>query len=322
MFLEFGLTLDNDYIHVSEVESGACDVVCPFCKGELIAKKGKIKSHHFAHAQDTCAESLQVIQQIQIPTIDTFEYLDTSEKKYMDRRSRYDHSSIFSWKGMNQAIKRLNAMGLVEISRKESREILDAKSQLKELTSLFHADGSPKPEFYAVLEALEPICKAKSKWKRGETVDVKISRDYFKHEIRHPESTSLNALSKSQLFWMDAFRKRQEAFFPECLEMLDLKMKYIDSQNLYLMQFTNGTEIIHKIGVTTKSATQRLKEVERMIKSYGFYDGQVLCVVPNMGRVERLAHRHYKTQHYKLGRFQEFFSFKDINAVEGVLKSL
>ena len=49
--LVFGLC-EGKYLHVSEVASGAaCDCVCPICGKKLIAKKGAIRMHHFAHVQ-------------------------------------------------------------------------------------------------------------------------------------------------------------------------------------------------------------------------------------------------------------------------------
>ena len=42
---------------VAEVDSGlACDCVCPACKGLLVARKGRVRRHHFAHFEaDPCA---------------------------------------------------------------------------------------------------------------------------------------------------------------------------------------------------------------------------------------------------------------------------
>lgn len=41
---------ENNLVHISDVPSGLdCECVCPACGGRLIAKKGKIKVHHFAH---------------------------------------------------------------------------------------------------------------------------------------------------------------------------------------------------------------------------------------------------------------------------------
>lgn len=47
--LPFGLQ-DGQLIDITSVESGlACNCACPCCEKPLIAKKGKIKQHHFAH---------------------------------------------------------------------------------------------------------------------------------------------------------------------------------------------------------------------------------------------------------------------------------
>lgn len=51
VMIPFGLRVKvNKIIHISEVESGlACDCICPNCKKKLIARKGEIRAHHFAH---------------------------------------------------------------------------------------------------------------------------------------------------------------------------------------------------------------------------------------------------------------------------------
>jgi len=45
---------NDQLVHVSDVVSGlSCGCVCTLCKSDLIAKKGKINVHHFAHARET-----------------------------------------------------------------------------------------------------------------------------------------------------------------------------------------------------------------------------------------------------------------------------
>jgi hypothetical protein len=45
---------DGQVVHVSQVQRGlACKCVCPTCQRPLLAKKGSIRSHHFAHATRT-----------------------------------------------------------------------------------------------------------------------------------------------------------------------------------------------------------------------------------------------------------------------------
>ena len=58
--LPFGLK-DGVLVHISEVLQGAaCGCVCPCCKAPLLARKGSIKIHHFAHKKGAdCAKSVE-----------------------------------------------------------------------------------------------------------------------------------------------------------------------------------------------------------------------------------------------------------------------
>lgn len=49
--LPYGLDKNNRLVHISEVANSGkdCDCTCPACKFQLIARKGNIKVHHFAH---------------------------------------------------------------------------------------------------------------------------------------------------------------------------------------------------------------------------------------------------------------------------------
>jgi hypothetical protein len=47
--LLYGLR-DGELVHISKVEQGlACECICPSCKAQLIARKGDVNTHHFAH---------------------------------------------------------------------------------------------------------------------------------------------------------------------------------------------------------------------------------------------------------------------------------
>lgn len=54
--LPYGI-MGGALVYVSAVSRGlACGCICPACGGQLVAKKGKSKQHHFAHAADSgCA---------------------------------------------------------------------------------------------------------------------------------------------------------------------------------------------------------------------------------------------------------------------------
>ena len=51
--LPYGLK-NNILVSIDEVESGlSCNCICPACKKQLIARKGEVKIHHFAHYKST-----------------------------------------------------------------------------------------------------------------------------------------------------------------------------------------------------------------------------------------------------------------------------
>ncbi len=54
MWLNYALNSNGDLVSVGDVKRGRSDIKCPYCYGELTAKKGKVKAHHFAHVNETC----------------------------------------------------------------------------------------------------------------------------------------------------------------------------------------------------------------------------------------------------------------------------
>jgi len=52
--LKFGVNADNQLVDIVDVPSGKSDLVCPYCGVKLVAKKGQVKEHHFAHTGQTC----------------------------------------------------------------------------------------------------------------------------------------------------------------------------------------------------------------------------------------------------------------------------
>lgn len=53
--LDFGLDRNGQMRGIDEVEQGlACNCVCPGCGGQLVARKGPVRMHHFAHQGVSC----------------------------------------------------------------------------------------------------------------------------------------------------------------------------------------------------------------------------------------------------------------------------
>ena len=60
--LQYGLR-DNELVTIEDVESGLkCNCICPSCKKQLIARKGNINEHHFAHSENSdCDHAIETI---------------------------------------------------------------------------------------------------------------------------------------------------------------------------------------------------------------------------------------------------------------------
>lgn len=54
MWLRYGVDANNTLIAIEETQSGKTNLGCPYCGNQLIAKKGRVKQHHFAHKDETC----------------------------------------------------------------------------------------------------------------------------------------------------------------------------------------------------------------------------------------------------------------------------
>jgi hypothetical protein len=54
---------DNVLVSIANVARGlACECVCPACNGPLIAKKGQVNQHHFAHHNaDNCGKGVETV---------------------------------------------------------------------------------------------------------------------------------------------------------------------------------------------------------------------------------------------------------------------
>lgn len=70
MWLKFGVDKNNILVAISDIPSGKTSLRCPYCGGFLVAKKGTIKEHHFAHSNETC---YPVATKREVPTLPLYD---------------------------------------------------------------------------------------------------------------------------------------------------------------------------------------------------------------------------------------------------------
>ncbi len=317
--LEFGITQSGNWKSISEVKAGRSELFCPWCRSRLIAKKGLIKVHHFSHDGETCRTSTEALKQSLLPTFDTFELLDSDERKYVERLIKYrTHNNVRAWAGMRPAIERLEIMGVINITDQADERLDHAKLLLnKHAGQWLDADGNPSAYLLELFSALSPLCDLESFWKQPRKIGkIELSKSFIASRL--DRLTSLQSLDQAQRFWFDAFWKRQAKYAPECLDLMAQKLRVINQQSLYVMRVTGRFPALHahefiKVGMTTRSPEERLKEVLSSLKIHGEnIEIEVVYVKENAGRLERLLHHHLAKHILPIGTFREFFSIESL----------
>lgn len=314
IYLTFGINPAGQWQSISETPSGRSNLVCPWCKRALIAKKGRIKTIHFAHDGETCRISQDAALQTQIPTYDTFEMLDTHEARYLERRIQYgSHGKVYSWDGMNEAIDRLEKMGIVSVERTNEAELIDVRARLGKLDGQWLDDlGQPTKALLDLFKALDPLVDLRFHWNRCTKIkSTKIDRSYSQNQF--DKLKSLSDLDRAQRYWFDAYWRRLAAVAPDYQELLAQKYSALGQQSLYVIHISGEFEGLPpefiKIGLSTRNANVRLKEILADLKPFGqSIKGEVLAVKEHAGRLERLLHRMLSQDNLPIGTFTEFFA--------------
>jgi len=80
MWLTYGLDANENLVEIREVASGKTHLRCPYCDGQLTAKKGKVKQHHFAHTLETCRfVANRGKEPPELPLYENFNFLSSKE---------------------------------------------------------------------------------------------------------------------------------------------------------------------------------------------------------------------------------------------------
>lgn len=307
MLLDFGLDTHGHYVHVGGVGKGKVELFCPYCNGQLQAKKGKVIAHHFAHLKDTCQKSKLSVSITQIPTIDRFELLTPLQQKYITKRKSYTHENIYSFKGMDQAVAELSAMGVIEVNRTESSKLKSFRGLLAEVDGDLLTDGGkPTDQLLALNKAFRALGIGSYDLEEAISKQVntatRFAQEYHRSDLSR--QSTLLSLMGAQSFWLNAHYRYVSLFQPEFKSMLDARYKRIASQHLYLFLIDD----MLKIGMTTGEPEKRLAEVCNELG--GVSDAMVVSFVPYAGRVERLAHELFSRNRIEVGNHREYFDRK------------
>ncbi len=313
MYLNFGINEKGEWQHISTVKSGQTELVCPYCGGALLAKKGQVNAHHFAHQFDTCLESVEAAKAATLPTIDKFEMLNAKEQKYMDRRERYSSDKVYSFAGMYDAISNLEAMGLLKVEKSISRELSQCQNMLDGIDpTLLDDEYYPTDSLIAICDAFRGFINIDIEdiWLQQTRLITSINKCYRQNKLSK-QHTIIDFLS-AQAFWLQAHYDKQCRLNPEYTKLISKKVEALSTQHLYLFKFKAVIEdneaTFLKIGMTTRTAEERLSEVTSDLnKHVQVLQAEVLSYAKYAGRVEQLIHHYYSKDRFHLAKFKELF---------------
>lgn len=282
MWLNYGINADNQLIEIEAVASGKTNLICPYCATTLVAKKGKIKQHYFAHNGETC--NLVIKREPRdiphLPLYDAFNiYLSGKELEQL-KKLWHRH------KAHNNGIDRL--------------EILPAftRENLVEQSPNINAGTGQKAYQFTKLGQIPVGALPLS-------VFNSVQEPLIEQKLAHLEAVIFD--NSGSVLPLEELRVRLTDLRIYCAAMRKMLLS-----NLYYLRVQADGKILYKIGVTTRLMSQRSAEIYRdLLSHYKVVAIEVLGTWASRGNVERYFKYRYSDFNYPIGSLTEYFRFPD-----------
>lgn len=289
-FLLFGKQKD-DLVFIGDVKSGKTNLVCPYCSGDLIAKKGKITSHHFAHTKESCLESKQSDIYKQLPLFDFFRLGITSNTQVIVLRNLIDEvgKNCKNWSFYAPHEK----YGEVWFFKD--------RQSYKEFGQRIYSLRKKYLHLFIELGFLERVT---NKYATYDNVNFKVS-----------EKGKAFAL----LFTLKAFYTWTNQVFEQIKDdntgIVQAMQNRLQNHSLYFIKVdaTNSegiTDAFYKIGITSRSYDVRIAEIRTfLLKHYKTVNISKRYYLDKVAIVEGYFKAKFAKYQFKIGRATEYFKF-------------
>lgn len=289
MWLKYALDIDGNLVSINDVKRGKTNTRCPYCYGELTAKKGRIKAHHFAHTHETC-NHVKASELSNLPLYDRFD---------LGINPKYLKEIIEDYELGYRRIR--NALYLEQFEVTEYNEYAArgrgawqytklGKMVLGDL-SLMLFNQLQEPRITTKLESIEESILGK--------------KDFV-------------ALLSAYPYRADELSKIQQQMQGKIIDYQIYLLQYrrILINNLYFLEIQADGDTYYKIGITTRNLDDRTLEIERdlrqhfqtvSIKGLGFWQ--------HRGNVEYYFKYRYRKYNHRIGSLTEYFKFDDVKPV-------
>lgn len=285
MWLKFGVDESNSLVDIADVASGKTNLVCPYCGNRLIAKKGTLKEHHFAHFEETCRIVATKRELPTLPLYDNF-HIQLSGKALQFLQRLWLSCGQNNWEiHYSKDLK-----PLVKAKLLQKNVYLNPPSY--EFTQLGQIPVGVLPlrEFNCVQE---PLWLAKLS-----DLERKIELAKVIQKLNYAERVVDLQLYRAQLI-------------------------RVLSHRLYYLKIRADGTMLHKIGVTRRPIEQRLVEIRQdLLAHFQSVDIAVLGTWEHRGNVELYFKHRYKGFNYPIGSLTEYYKFNQADDADAALNDL
>lgn len=278
MWLKFGVAPSGELVSIDEAVRGKTQLTCLYCGGELTAKKGKVKEHHFAHTQETCKPVSHRIKTKAFPSLPLYDNFNIQLKG-----DELEQLKVL-WK----------EYGVANIPI--PRDLISLRWELKRLLQ------SEDEQFYQFTNL-------------GKIPVAAIPLALF-NQVQEPLLLSeLVRLEQSVEVAEAAGLSSLEERLAD-LRIYRALLRRILLNSLYFLEVKADGEVFYKIGVTTRLIEERIAEVQRDLRAhYSDVVVNLLGLWEHRGNVELYFKHRYKAFNYRIGKLTEYFVFPDVKAV-------
>ncbi|ACC85413.1 GIY-YIG nuclease family protein [Nostoc punctiforme] len=287
MWLRYGVDLDLILVPIEDVLRGRTQLKCPYCGGELTAKKGNRKEHHFAHTNFTCREVANRSER-EIPTLPLYNNFNIclTGKELQQIKTLWNR---YGWKNKGIYESKINSIFIKEKLLEYNEYRLYGEYQFTKLGKI-PVGALSLMLFNQVQESIL--------WEKLQQLEKKV-----------------------QVAYLD-----DASNFHECLWDLQIyraELKKILSNTLYYLQIDTDKETFYKIGVTRREIQARVAEVQTdLVKHFSHVSIKVLGHWSHRGNVEKYFKYRYADYNCSIGSLTEYYKFDNPEDATAALRDL
>jgi hypothetical protein len=287
VWLQYGLTEQGILVCVDDVRSGRTTLRCPYCSGNLTARKGRKVSHHFAHTEQTCVAVADRSKGDGLPLLPLY----TEFALELGKRELETLNSLWQGHGRHsqRSFNRLLDGGYIQFNR------FIGRSGDYEFTKLgkIPVGGLSVPLFADVQQ--ERLLARLAELER-----------FAWHQL-NPD------LDFCQLSFVEAIGDYR---------LYRAQLQRVLSKQLYYLKIKTNDDCFYKIGVTSRAIEERVAEIEAELSGHlGEVTINLLGLWQHCGRVEHYFKHRFRSNNQPIGTLTEYFRFEDRQAKK-VLREL